>query len=107
MHLLSSLHAVAHGADTVQYFQWRQSRGGWEKFHGAVVSHAGHEHTRTFRDVAEVGRVLPRLTGVLGASTPARVALIFDWDNRWRSATVRARGAKRTMRTRRLNTIAR
>ena len=83
MHLLSSLHAVAHGADTVQYFQWRQSRGGWEKFHGAVVSHAGHEHTRTFRDVAEVGRVLPRLTGVLGASTPARVALIFDWDNRW------------------------
>ena len=28
MHLLSSLQAVAHGADTVQYFQWRKSRGG-------------------------------------------------------------------------------
>ena len=83
MHLLSSLHAVAHGADTVQYFQWRKSRGASEKFHGAVVDHVGHEHTRTFRDVAEVGRVLPKLAGALGAPTPARVALIFDWENRW------------------------
>jgi len=40
MHLLSSLQAVAHGSDTVQYFQWRKSRGGVEKFHGAVVDHA-------------------------------------------------------------------
>jgi beta-galactosidase len=28
MHLLSSLQAVAHGANGVGYFQWRQSRGG-------------------------------------------------------------------------------
>lgn len=83
MHLLSSLHAVAHGADTVQYFQWRKSRGASEKFHGAVVDHAGHEHTRTFRDVAEVGRTLPKLAGMLGAPTPARAALVFDWENRW------------------------
>lgn len=27
MHFLSSLHAVAHGTDSVQYFQWRKSRG--------------------------------------------------------------------------------
>ena len=83
MHLLSSLHAVAHGADTVQYFQWRKSRGASEKFHGAVVDHVGHEHTRTFRDVAEVGRTLPKLSGVLGAPTPAHAALVFDWENRW------------------------
>ena len=83
MHLLSSLHAVAHGADTVQYFQWRKSRGASEKFHGAVVDHVGHEHTRTFRDVAEVGRTLPKLAGMLGAPTPARTALVFDWENRW------------------------
>ena len=31
MHMLSSLQAVAHGSDTVQYFQWRKSRGSSEK----------------------------------------------------------------------------
>ncbi|WP_199615204.1 beta-galactosidase [Paenibacillus alkalitolerans] len=83
MHKLSSLHAVAHGSDTVQYFQWRKSRGSSEKFHGAVVDHAGHEHTRVFRDVTEVGDTLERLRDVLGTSVDAQVAIIFDWDNRW------------------------
>jgi len=83
MHLLSSMQAVAHGADTVQYFQWRKSRGSWEKFHGAVVDHVGHEHTRTFRDVTEVGDALKKLTGVLGAGTKSDIAIIYDLDNRW------------------------
>lgn len=83
MHLLASLQAVAHGADTVQYFQWRKSRGSSEKFHGAVVDHAGHERTRVFADVAEVSAALDRLAPVIGSSVPARVAIIFDWENRW------------------------
>ncbi|MBT7066183.1 MAG: beta-galactosidase, partial [Verrucomicrobia bacterium] len=49
MNLLSSLQAVAHGSDTVQYFQWRKSRGCMEKFHGAVVDHEGSENTREFK----------------------------------------------------------
>ena len=83
MHLLSSLQAVAHGADTVQYFQWRKSRGSSEKFHGAVVDHAGHEHTRTFRDVAEVGDALKKLNGLQWSMPDAPVALICDTHNRW------------------------
>ena len=83
MHLLSSLQAVAHGADTVQYFQWRKSRGAAEKFHGAVVDHAGHEHTRTFRDVRAVGAALEKLADVRGAMPENRVALLFDTENRW------------------------
>jgi len=83
MHRLSSLQAVAHGADTVQYFQWRKSRGSSEKFHGAVVDHVGHEHTRVFRDVAELGRALAGLTDVVGTPVPAETAILFDWDNRW------------------------
>jgi len=54
-HALYSLQAVAHGSDTVQYFQWRKSRGATEKFHGAVVDHVGHENTRVFREVADLG----------------------------------------------------
>lgn len=83
MHRLSSLQAIAHGSDSVQYFQWRKSRGSSEKFHGAVVDHAGHEHTRVFRDVAELGQTLADISEVTGTSTPAETAILFDWDNRW------------------------
>jgi beta-galactosidase len=83
MHKLSSLQAVAHGSDTVQYFQWRKSRGSSEKFHGAVVDHAGHENTRVFQDVAELGDTLASLTEVIGTAVPAEAAIVFDWDNRW------------------------
>ena len=83
MHMLSSLQAVAHGSDTVQYFQWRKGRGGCEKFHGAVVDHVGHENTRVFRDVAAVGEALKKLDDVLGTTVPAETALVYDWENRW------------------------
>jgi beta-galactosidase len=76
--------AVAHGADTVMYFQWRRGRGGCEKFHGAVVEHSGRSDTRVFREVSELGDELERLgTATLGAATPARVAVLFDWNNWW------------------------
>ncbi|MDR1570815.1 MAG: beta-galactosidase [Oscillospiraceae bacterium] len=93
MHLLSSLQAVAHGADSVQYFQWRKSRGASEKFHGAVVGHSGHENTRVFRDAALVGDALEKLAPVRGGATPAKVALLFDWNNRW--AIADAQGPRR------------
>lgn len=93
MHLLSSLQAVAHGADTVQYFQWRKGRGGSEKFHGAVVDHVGHEKTRVFQEVAEVGAVLKGLDPVLGTTVEPEVAIIFDWENRW--ALEEAQGPRR------------
>ncbi|BCG57195.1 beta-galactosidase [Paenibacillus sp. URB8-2] len=83
MHKLSSLQAVAHGSDTVQYFQWRKSRGASEKFHGAVIDHVGHEHTRVFGDVAELGRTLAGLTELVGTTVPADAAILADWDNRW------------------------
>lgn len=83
MHLLSSIQAVAHGADSVQYFQWRKSRGAFEKFHGAVVDHVGHENTRVFREVAALGEALKKLDGVVGTTVRPQAALIYDWENRW------------------------
>ncbi|NBB95878.1 MAG: beta-galactosidase [Planctomycetes bacterium] len=83
MHKLSSLLAIAHGSDTVQYFQWRKSRGATEKFFGAVVDHVGHEDTRVFGDVAELGRVLKKLDGVVGTTVRSEVAVLFDWPTRW------------------------
>ncbi len=83
MHRLSSLQAVAHGSDSVMYFQWRKGRGAAEKFHGAVIDHVGHENTRVFRDVAEVGRDLRALASVAGSRVPAKAAVIYDWEVRW------------------------
>lgn len=48
VHMLSSIQAVACGSNSVQYFQWRKSRGAYEKFHGAVISHNGSSDTRVF-----------------------------------------------------------
>lgn len=82
-HKLFSMQAVAHGANSVQYFQWRQSRGGEEKFHGAVVSHLNSANTRVFRDVAEVGSLLTQLNGLTSTKIEAPVALIYDFENEW------------------------
>jgi beta-galactosidase len=83
VHILQSMQAIAHGADTVQYFQFRKGRGSSEKFHGAIVDHVGNENTRVFHDVAQVGARLKTMDAVLGCDTPSRVALVFDWNNRW------------------------
>jgi beta-galactosidase len=80
---LSGLQAVAHGADGVGYFQWRAGRGGFEKFHGAVLDHSGSDQTRVFREASELGETLEKIAAVAGGRTEARVALIFDWDIAW------------------------
>ncbi|MCQ2462032.1 MAG: beta-galactosidase [Clostridia bacterium] len=80
---MSSVQAVAHGADSVQYFQWRKSRGGHEKFHGAVVDHCGHENTRVFREVTALGKDLEKLDGVINRKCESRVAIVYDWQNEW------------------------
>ena len=83
MHMLSSMQAVAHGSNSVQYFQWRKSRGSSEKFHGAVVDHYGKSDTRVFNDVKELGARLKGLSDILKTNTHPEVAILFDWDNRW------------------------
>jgi beta-galactosidase len=81
---LWSWQAVAHGADAVLFFQMRASRGACEKYHGAVIGHGGRSDTRVFREVADLGAEFERVgPAVLGARTPARVALLFDWDSWW------------------------
>lgn len=83
MHLLSSLQMIAHGSDSVLYFQWRKSRGSSEKFHGAVVDHDRSEQNRVFQEVAQVGRTLEQLDAVVGTTRPAEVGILYDWENNW------------------------
>ena len=80
----TELQSVAHGADTVQFFQLKQAIGGSEKFHSAVISHSQRTETRVFKEVTEVGEKLEK-TGstILGSKTKAKVGIVFDWNNFW------------------------
>ena len=81
---VQSYHTIAHGADSVQFFQLRRSKGGCEKFHGAVIEHVGHEDTRVFREVAQLGAELASLGDqLIGARSDSKVGILFDWDNYW------------------------
>ena len=80
-----SLTHVAHGADAVCFFQWRQSAAGAEKYHSAMLPHAG-EDSDVYRAVVQLGATLRKLAPVAGtAQTPARAAIVFDWTSWWAS----------------------
>ncbi len=81
---LWSYQAVAHGADTVMFFQMRRSRGACEKYHGAVIDHVGTEHTRVFREISALGAELQQIgRRTLGMKTRSDIAILMDWDNWW------------------------
>ena len=74
--------SIARGADGIMFFQWRQSRAGSEKFHSAMLPHAGTD-TETWRRVTELGARLAALPQLPAPGRDARVALVFDWENWW------------------------
>ncbi|MDR7160582.1 beta-galactosidase [Arthrobacter sp. BE255] len=79
---LGSYQAIAQGADSILFFQWRQAKGGTERYHSGMVNHAG-PNTRVFREVCQLGQELKGLGGVTGTRSAAKVAIVFDWDCWW------------------------
>ncbi|MBL1068331.1 beta-galactosidase [Streptomyces sp. 7-21] len=76
---------LARGADGLCFFQWRASRQGSEKFHSAMLPHAG-ERSRTFQHVRALGHELHTLSPRLaGTTVPADVAVLHDWHAWWAS----------------------
>jgi beta-galactosidase len=80
--LRDSLTHVAHGADAIGFFQWRASRAGAEKYHSALLPHAG-EDSRLFAEVCRLGAVAGRLGEVRGSQVEADVAILWDYDAQW------------------------
>jgi beta-galactosidase len=79
----NSLTHVARGSDGAMFFQWRASVAGAEKFHSAMLPHAGTD-TKIWREVVGLGRDLAALAEVTGSKVerPA-VALLLDWSSLW------------------------
>ena len=78
----NSLSHLGRGADGILFFQWRAGRSGAEKFHSAMLPHAGTE-SRVFREVVDLGAKLNRLTEVRGSRVHADVAILWDFESFW------------------------
>lgn len=83
VHKQFAVQTLACGSDTIQYFQIRKSRGAPEQFHGALIDHLGTNDTRVFKEVAETGDLLKKLTALEGSLPKNKVAIIFEWENWW------------------------
>ncbi len=78
----NTLQHVARGADSAGFFQWRAALAGAEKYHSAMLPHAGTD-SRVWREVVELGETLSRLGEVAGSVTSAEVAFLLDYESRW------------------------
>ena len=78
----NSFSHLGRGADAIMFFQWRASRSGAEKFHSAMLPHAGTS-SRVWREVAELGADLGRLAELRGSRVHAEVALLWDYESFW------------------------
>ena len=83
VHILSSMQQLAHGSDSTLYFQWRQSRGNSEKFHGAVVGVDNSTENRVFKEVAKYGQRLQAINEIQGSHKQVNVGIVFDWESNW------------------------
>ncbi|MFG6477222.1 beta-galactosidase [Microbacterium sp. P06] len=82
----NSLTHVARGADAVCFFQWRASVQGSEKFHSAMLPHAGTD-SALWREVVELGGIVDRIAEVAGSRVVSEVAIVFSWEAWWATQT--------------------
>ncbi len=74
--------ALAHGADVVSYFRWRQAVSGQEQMHAGLNLPGQHEWSQGGREAVQVGQELLAL-GELPPSSQAPVAIVYDYEASW------------------------
>lgn len=80
---LWSYQSIAHGADGICFFQWRQARAGAEKFHGSMIGHGDPATQRCFQETKQLGNELTRLSEIAGTRYQAQAAIYLDQENWW------------------------
>lgn len=78
---LWSWEALAHGAEVVSYFRWRQCPFAQEQMH-AGLNRPDRKLSPGGLEATQVGQELARI-GALPASGQAPVALVFDYETSW------------------------
>lgn len=80
---LRNWQAVAHGADAVLYWQWRNALGGQEQLHGSLIGQDGNPRP-CFDELARIGAEFEKCAGALEGTSPnAQVAILNSYDARW------------------------
>ncbi len=75
--------AIGHGADAVEYWQWRSALNGQEQYHGVLVGADGTP-VPVYDEVKQIGDDFDKADKALAGTTPqSSVALINDYDSRW------------------------
>ncbi len=78
----NALSHLGRGADSIMFFQWRASRSGAEKFHSAMLPHAGTS-SRIWREVTALGAELASLGEIRGSRVRTEAAIVWDWESHW------------------------
>ncbi|NMD06388.1 MAG: beta-galactosidase [Phyllobacteriaceae bacterium] len=74
--------ALAHGAEVVSYFRWRQAVSGQEQMHAGLNLPGQHEWSPGGKEACQLGAELAKL-GPLPASEKAPVAIVYDYEAYW------------------------
>src|SRR5271169_6822149 len=75
---------LSRGATAILFFRWRQPRFGTEKFHGAVMPHAGRRDSRVFKEVSQLGEEMKLLAPALkGTNVETETCILYSHDNEW------------------------
>ena len=75
--------AVGHGADDVNYWQWRSALNGQEEIHGVLVGPDGTP-VPFYDEVSQTAREFAKVESSFRDTTPvSQVALLFSYDSHW------------------------
>lgn len=75
--------AVAHGADAVCYWQWRNALNGQENYHGSILAPDGNPRP-IYHEIQRIGEEFKGIGKVLDDTVvEASVALLHSYDDRW------------------------
>jgi beta-galactosidase len=75
--------AIGHGAEAVEYWQWRSALNGQEQYHGTLVGADGTP-VPLYSEVQQVGAEFAKAAPVLaGTTVHSEVAILHDYPSRW------------------------
>ena len=75
--------AVGHGADAVEYWQWRSALNGQEQYHGTLVGPDGLP-VPAFAEIQQIGEEFEKAGPALSGTTPhSPAAILENYDSHW------------------------
>jgi beta-galactosidase len=75
--------AIGHGADAVEYWQWRSALNGQEQYHGTLLGADGTP-VPLYDEVKQIGQEFAIVSEALRGTSPvSQVAMLYSYDSRW------------------------